>query len=139
MALLFLLLGAFLVSQALRLSMRTIDGGPGPGLFPLALGALLVALAGRVIVAERSGGVAFGNLRRVALMVVGLVAYTLSLESVGFVLATTGLIVMLLVAFNERHRLALAALGVAGVTFAYFLFYGVLNVPLPIDPWGLWR
>jgi Tripartite tricarboxylate transporter TctB family len=138
MALAFLLLGAFLLYQALQLPMRS-SGGPGPGLLPAALGVLIVALAARLIPATWRERVVFGDLRRIGIMTAALVLCTALLEPLGFVLATGLLMVILLVAFNERRRLAMAALGVIGVVVTYAVFYSVLKVQLPSDPWGLWR
>jgi len=44
----------------------------------------------------------------------------------------------LLVAFNPRRRLWLAALGLAGSVGSYALFSSFLKVQLPPDPWFLW-
>jgi putative tricarboxylic transport membrane protein len=138
LAVAFLLLGAFLLYQALQLPMRGVSG-PGPGLLPAALGALLVLLSARLIPATWREPVTFGNLRRIAVMIVALAGCTALLEPLGFVLATGLMMVALLVTFNERGRPAMAALGLLGSAVTYALFYGFLKVQLPGDPWGLWR
>lgn len=139
MAAAFSLLGLFLTYQALRLPFRSLDGGPGPGLLPTGLGVLLLILAGFALVQSRHERVAFGNLRRIGIMVGSVALYAATLEWLGFVLATAIMVVALLLTFNERRRAPLAALGVAGTLATYALFSGALKVPLPADPWGLWR
>ncbi len=135
----FFLLGGFLLYQALQLSMRSLDGGPGPGLLPAALGVLTLVLAGKLLVSRENERPAFGNLRRVAVMAVVLVGYALALEPLGFVATSALAMVTLMLTFNGRHRLPLALLGLAGAAAAYYLFYSVLRVQLPADPWELWR
>ncbi len=156
----FLLLGVALCYAATRLSMRTLDGGPGPGLLPAALGALMTVLALWVLwsepprvgsvgsvgpvgpggTGELSGAPRFSALpTRVAAMAGGLALYAAVLEALGFVIATAALVGGLLALFNERNRGRLAALGLAGAAGAYWVFHTLLRVPLPADPAGLWR
>ncbi len=135
----FFVLGWLFLYQALRLSMRSLDGGPGPGLLPGVLGLLTVVFSGRVLVARVAEWPVFGNLSRVGIMVAGLAVFGFALDRLGFVLTSALVMVLLLSLFNERHRTALAALGVLGALAAYALFYSVLKVQLPADPWGLWR
>lgn len=139
MALAFLILGAFLLYQATRLSMRGLDGGPGPGVLPTGLALLMVALALRLLLSSWHQRLKFGNLRRIGIMVAVVGVYTAVLDKLGFVVATSIMMVLLLVTFNERYRLPLAALGVAGTVLTYQLFFGILKVQLPPDPWGLLR
>lgn len=139
MAIAFLLLGAFLFYQSTRLSMRSLDGGPGPGLLPSAIGALMVLLA---VLLLRSGWrerTQLGAVWRIGVMVGVVALYTAVLDRVGFVIATALMMIVLMVAFNERYRLPLAGLGVLGTALTYVLFFSVLKVPLPPDPWRLWR
>src|SRR5687768_11625345 len=137
MAVVFLALGLFLTYQATQLRMRNIDGGPGPGILPLGLGILLIVLSALVLVRRRREEAHFGNLRRVGIVVAGVAVYAFILERVGFVVATSALLVVLMVAFNERYRGVWAALGVVGTVLSYKLFFNLLKVQLPPDPWGL--
>ena len=119
--------------------MRSLDGGPGPGLLPAALGVLMAVLAAWVLFVEPRPAAAPGELRRVGVMAGGLALYAAVLEAVGFVIATAALTVGLLALFNERGRAWLAALGVAGTVTSYWLFHTLLKVQLPADPFGIWR
>jgi putative tricarboxylic transport membrane protein len=139
MAVVFLFLGLFMLYQALQLPMRTLDGGPGPGILPVGLAVLMVVFSVWTLARRRRERARFGDVRRVGIMVAGVFAYAIVLERLGFVVATALLMVGLMVAFNERHRPALAALGLLGTAASFVLFYSVLKVQLPIDPWGLWR
>jgi putative tricarboxylic transport membrane protein len=140
MSIAFLILGLFLFFQASQLSMRSLDGGPGPGLLPATIGALMAVLATRLVLAghwrERPE---FGTLWRIGVMVVTVAMYAAVLDRLGFVVATAVLMLVLLVSFNERHRVPLAVLGVLGTGLTYAVFYSFLKVQLPPDPWGLWR
>jgi hypothetical protein len=135
----FFVLGLAMLSQAVRLSMRSLDGGPGPGLVPAALGVLFVAFSGRLLLIGVATWPTFGNLARVAIMVAGLALFGVALDRLGFVLTTAAVMALLLVLFNERGRAPLAVLGAAGAVAAYALFYSLLKVQLPSDPWGVWR
>jgi len=135
----FFALGGFLLYQALQLSMRSLDGGPGPGLLPAALGVLMLVFSGRLLVASVVEPPSFGSLVRLGIMVAALVVFSLALDRLGFLLTSAAVMVVLLVVFNNAQRAALAALGVVGAAATYGLFYVLLRVPLPPDPWGLWR
>jgi hypothetical protein len=132
-------LGAFVVYQSSRLSMRSLDGGPGPGLMPIALGVLSVGLGAWILLAGGDNRHTFGNLRRVALMGLVLGLYAVGLEHLGFVATAALATVMLLLSFQRRPPVPLIALGIAGAVVCYALFYSALKVQLPPDPLGLWR
>lgn len=135
----FLLLGGFFLYQALQLSMRSLDGGPGPGLLPAGLAGLMVLFAGRALLLGAGGQIVFGNVPRVAVMVGAVALYAAGLDRLGFVVTSSLAMVALMVVFNHRLRIPLAALGIVGSAAAFWLFYGVLRVQLPPDPWGMWR
>lgn len=139
MAIAFFLLGAFLLFQATQLSMRSLDGGPGAGVLPAALGILLMVFSARLIPGDWRDREPLGDVRRAGIMVLVLAVYAATLERLGFVLTTAALMILLLATFNSRRRLPLAALGVVGTLASYALFAGVLRVQLPADPWGVWR
>ncbi|TMG49744.1 MAG: hypothetical protein E6H91_05130 [Chloroflexi bacterium] len=139
MAIAFAVLGAFLLWQALALRMVVLGGGPGPGLFPAVLGALLLGIGGRLALSTWRERPEFGDLRLVGALGLVLMAYATLLERLGFVLTTALAMAALMLAFDRRHRLALAALGIAGAVGAYALFYSGLKVQLPPDPWGIWQ
>jgi len=132
------LLGAFVLVEASQLKMTSLGGGPGPGVFPVALGVILLGIGARLAPAALRERTEFGHLRRVAVLIGALAAYAALLDRLGFVITTSATIVFLLVAFNPRRRLWLAALGLAGSVGSYALFSSFLKVQLPPDPWFLW-
>jgi putative tricarboxylic transport membrane protein len=138
-AIAFALLGAFLLFQALQLRMTSLGGGPGPGVLPAALGALLLVIGARLTITTWRERPEFGVLWRVGALTAALVAYAALLDPIGYVIATAAAMVVLLVAFNTRRRALLALLGIAGAVGSYALFSVALHVPLPPDPWGVWR
>ncbi|OLD51785.1 MAG: hypothetical protein AUI58_05865 [Chloroflexi bacterium 13_1_40CM_2_70_6] len=138
MAVALALLGAFVLVEASQLKMTSLGGGPGPGVFPVALGVILLGIGARLAPAALRERTEFGHLRRVAVLIGALAAYAALLDRLGFVITTSATIVFLLVAFNPRRRLWLAALGLAGSVGSYALFSSFLKVQLPPDPWFLW-
>ena len=138
MAVALALLGAFVLVEASQLKMTSLGGGPGPGVFPVALGVMLLGIGARLAPAALRERTEFGHLRRVAVLIGALAAYAALLDRLGFVITTSATIVFLLVAFNPHRRLWLAALGLAGSVGSYALFSSFLKVQLPPDPWFLW-
>lgn len=138
MAVALALLGAFVLVEASQLKMTSLGGGPGPGVFPVALGVMLLGIGARLAPAALRERTEFGHLRRVGVLIGALAAYAALLDRLGFVITTSATIVFLLVAFNPRRRLWLAALGLAGSVGSYALFSSFLKVQLPPDPWFLW-
>lgn len=105
----------------------------GPRALPW-LGAALV-FAGAAAMALRPATspapAAPGSLPRVAVVVVAFIAYALVLELLGFVVATTLLVVTLSSLFGGRPVRSLIAAGVFSGAL-YLLFANVLGVPLPV-------
>ena len=114
-------------------------GAMGPGYFPSLLGALL-ALIGlvRIVLALRAPGerVEPFALRRLALVIGGIVAFGLLLEGGGLVLAVVALVMVGSAASDEFHagRSLVLALGLA--LFAVLVFGKGLG--LPLRAFGAW-
>jgi hypothetical protein len=131
-------LGVIVLVQAFQLTMTSLGGGPGPGVFPVALGTLLLGLGAWLAPAAVRERTEFGNLPRVAALAGILALYAIALDGLGFVVTTSVAMAGMLAGFNPRHRALLAALGVGGAVGAYALFSSVLRVQLPPDPWFIW-
>ena len=138
MAIAFGLLGALVLVETSQLKMTSLGGGPGPGVFPAALGAILLVIGARLAPAALRERTEFGHLGRVAVLTGALAVYAALLDRLGFVITTSATIVFLLVAFNPRGRPWLAALGLVGSVGSYALFSSFLRVQLPPDPWFIW-
>jgi hypothetical protein len=130
------LAGAFFVWQAALLDLGGV-GLPGPGFFPLLLGAILVILAivigiGRWRSSEGEA-VELGH-RDVLIAVAALLAVPLMFEPLGATI-TLGLLGTALLVLIARVRLplAIAASGV-GMAACWYFFQVLLGVPLPTGP-----
>ncbi len=122
---------------------------PGPGFFPLAIGGLLVGL-GLVVIAERllrgaqrvqpddDGGGDVDNSSRawraLAATTLGMLAFALLLERLGFVPATVALVV--LAAFGEPRRNWLVVAGIAGFMSLFGTIVFIWGLGMPLDPFG---
>jgi hypothetical protein len=131
-------LGAFTLVQASRLQMTTLGGGPGPGVFPLALGILLLGLGARLAPSALRERTTFGHLPRLAGLAGVLVVYAIVLDAFGFVITTALAMAAMLAAFTTRRRLLWAGVGVVGAVVSYAIFSSALHVQLPPDPWYFW-
>jgi hypothetical protein len=132
------LLGAFVLVQAFQLKMTSLGGGPGPGVFPIALGALLLGLGVLLAPAALRERATFGNVPRVAALAGVLIVYAILLDRLGFVITTSGAMAGMLAGFTTRRRALWAAVGVVGAIASYALFSSILHVQLPADPWFYW-
>jgi hypothetical protein len=129
--------GAFFVSQALRLDLGRAEL-PGPGLFPFSLGAMLLACAAAIAHqcwrSRPSELVQFGH-RDVLITVAALAAVPLVFEPLGAPLAL-GLFAIAILVFVGRVAwplaLIAASLGMAG---CWYFFSVLLGVELPSGSW----
>lgn len=122
---------------AIRFRVAFITDPLGPRAFPWLAAGLLVA--GAVGLALRPGSDAAWPegpaRRRVAWVVVGLVAWSVVMPILGFVPATTVLLAGLGRLFGAGVRGGLAA-GLGVSTLLWALFGWGLGLPLPPGPWG---
>jgi putative tricarboxylic transport membrane protein len=132
------LLGAFVIAQAFQLKMTTLGGGPGPGVFPIALGSLLLVFGVLLAPAALRERTTFGNVPRLAGLAAVLVVYAILLDALGFVITTALAMAVMLAAFTTNRRWLWAIIGVVGAIVSYALFSSVLHVQLPPDPWFFW-
>lgn len=131
-----LLVFAFFAFESLQLSLRDALG-PGPGFFPFwlsvaggVLGLILLVQTGRGRLELEAQSLKF-ELRPVALVLAGLAVATALLEAIGFRLAMLALLPYLLLVLGVRNWLALGLFSLAGSFGVYYLFSGLLKVPLP--------
>lgn len=131
-----LVFAAIGVAESARLLPYGVVRNPGPGFYPwwvgLALGSLAIVLLGHSLLKAReprqSEGGRFGKVVGVLAL---LTVYALTLDTVGYPLATFGLVLFML-RVTEPHRwpvaLGMALLAAGG---SYVLFGLWLGVPLP--------
>jgi Tripartite tricarboxylate transporter TctB family len=112
---------------------------PGPGVFPLAAGLLLLGLAVcQAVLAARAGPEAAAAapadqgapVRASALMAV-LVGFAVAAGTVGFLTASFGLVLVASRLLGARDWLRPAALALGVTIAAYVIFIAWLGVPLP--------
>jgi putative tricarboxylic transport membrane protein len=112
---------------------------PGPGIFPLAVGMLMLALAaGQAVASVRSRpgavtapDVAVGARGRVIALVALLVAYPLAAGVLGFFTASFGVIFVSSRLLGARDWLRPLALALGVTVAAHVIFVTWLGVPFP--------
>jgi putative tricarboxylic transport membrane protein len=106
---------------------------PEPGFFPFLGGIGLIASSSALLVqsqlARSSGGAAFGEVRRPAILVVALGVYVAILEPVGYVAATLLIAAVIL-------WVGLVAGSIALPLVTWLLFARLLGVELPTGQFG---
>jgi hypothetical protein len=129
-----LFIGLIIVWQAARLRIGTFTV-PGPGLFPLLSGCVVIFLASCLLIFPPGGGdskgFAWTSLKRVAPVYASLIAYFVVLEWVGFVIASFGLILYLSIVIGKQ-RIGWALIRAIIMTgLSYILFELLLKTQLP--------
>jgi hypothetical protein len=142
-----LVLAAGLVYEAMALWMpRGRIGQPGPGFFPMIVGAFLVLTAAgcllQALLARRTEGpaartaaepgAANRQLSRVWLLIGCLVLYGVALQPVGFPVALLLFLVVSIWIFGYRKWLPTLGIAAALTAVSYLVFVVWLKVPLPL-------
>ena len=123
--------GVIVAAVGLRIGTAT---QPQPGFFPLLGGGLLVVLSTVLFVQAwrgRTASVVFGDLRRPAGLLGGLVLYVAVLNPLGYVIATTVLAAVVLWIMDTRSGWQIVGGSLALSVGTYFLFARLLSMPLP--------
>ena len=113
-------------------------GVPGPGLWPIVISALMLAMAALLVIksikmpAEKNVDVPMWNegTKRVYITMGILFAYTLVLEFLGFIIATTIMEAIFLHWFAKKKPWITAVLALVITLVIYVVFQYVLNVPV---------
>jgi putative tricarboxylic transport membrane protein len=124
-------IGFIVGSIKLRLGTAT---EPQPGFFPFLGGIFLFLLSSILFVRALrgcTGETTFGNLRRPAILILGLVFYVSLLDSVGYIIATTCLAAIVLLVMDTQPRWLVAGTSLSLALVTYFLFNQLLGMPLP--------
>jgi len=136
---------ALFAFESLQLSLRDALG-PGPGFFPFWLSVVGGGLALLLLAQLHSGRAAVdagtlkfdrSGVRRVTLVLAGLIVAVALLELVGFRLAMLLLIAYVLVALGVRNWLAITLFALAGSFGVFYVFFALLKVPLPVGIAGI--
>jgi putative tricarboxylic transport membrane protein len=130
----FLALGIWAIIGAHKLHVGTVTE-PQPGFFPFLGGVTLAALSGillfQALLGRSKGTGAFGALWRPIAMIMGLVLYVAILDSIGYILATIVLSLILLRALDTKTWWVLAVAALCITFGSYILFDRALGVTLP--------
>ncbi len=139
MAVLFVAAGLFMTYGGYALKLKG-QYGPGPGFtafwvgLPLtvlsAIWVVQLCLKGRAEDPERFESER-GGLRRIAAVLLALVAFGALLVPLGFDLSMLALLLFLFFAFDRGHPLIKLVIALAGSFGVHFVFERFLRVPLP--------
>lgn len=135
-------LGIVVLAMARGLPEGTETGGPGTRFLPALLGVLMILLGGMIALGRGSArateagagsGAEAGALGpgRAVVTVALMGAYALFLDRLGFLLATTALVAVLVRMYGERRWVVALGVAVGATATAYGLFASWLKVPLP--------
>jgi Tripartite tricarboxylate transporter TctB family len=134
-------LAAFAIVGVRNLDVGTLDG-IGPGLFPIALASLLLALGLAVALtparAEDGAFTFTWQSARGLIAILGAVAvFGFTIRPLGLTLATPIAIMISGLADRDTRWLELSAFAVVLTLFCAGLFRFVLGLPIPFAPWLL--
>ena len=129
----FAVIGIAFVIGAVKLTVG-VPTEPKPGFFPFIDGVILIGLSVLFLIRAwggRSGDRdAFGKIKGPVIVVLAMILYVATLETLGYVITTSVLTGVVLYVLETKPRvLVLASLGLALVS--YLLFSRVLGVTLP--------
>ena len=136
----FLTASALYLVQAVRLPLGSVEQ-PGPGLFPVLVGAFLLAAGAAFLLQSLRRTLSAPTLPppetrgRVTGVVVALVAFCLLLPWLGYGVTAFGLLLVILRLFGLDGWALTGAVALVATVASYYLFAAVLGVPLPA---GLW-
>ncbi|MGH2381479.1 MAG: tripartite tricarboxylate transporter TctB family protein, partial [Candidatus Limnocylindria bacterium] len=122
-----------------------VEGTPGPGFFP-ALSSVALSVTGALLVLMRVRKShdqlpefkppSRSELWRALAVWGGVLASTLLMQAVGFLITMIGLVAVLLLGVERTHSMSAVITIVAVPLLAYLLFGVLLQVPLPAGPFG---
>lgn len=136
----FLFVGVYAVIGAIRMQFQ-VDGGPGPGFFPLFLGAIIIGCASVILVRvvlvafpETDEGFLPGRLAvlRGVGTLIALALFAYSANYIGFKLAMFLLLLFMTAVISDADWKVAGITAVVGSFGAYYFFNGLLGVFLPL-------
>jgi hypothetical protein len=133
-------LGIAILWQGRHLEMGSLRG-PGPGFFPNLVAILMMVLSLLLMIPRRKGNgesVSAKSSSQIFIVFITLLAYSFTLEYLGFVFSSFLLMAYLFKAFGGSKRWGVAVLlASVSVGFAYLLFDVLLKGNLPKGIFGI--
>lgn len=132
-----LLIGAGVLWEASRYSVGSLYQ-MGPGFFPTALGWLLIAAGGLMMVVSfrlQTEALEEIRLRPLLFVLASVVAFGLTIEPYGIIVATSLLIVLARMAQPGLPWFGTLALLLTLSAMVYLIFIVVLGIPFRVFPW----
>jgi len=141
----FLIIGALVVYDSVRLGIGWADDGPRPGYFPFYLGAIIcvsslinVVRALLVPAAKNKTFVEVGQLRMVLMMLVPTAVYVAAVTWIGIYVSST-IFIGLFMRWLGKYAWSKAAVVSIGVSVVFFVIFEIwFKVPLPKGPVEGW-
>jgi hypothetical protein len=141
----FLIIGALVVYDSVRLGIGWADDGPRPGYFPFYLGAIIcvsslinVVRALLVPAAKNKTFVEVGQLRMVLMMLVPTAVYVAAVTWIGIYVSST-IFIALFMRWLGKYAWWKAAVVSIGVSVVFFVIFEIwFKVPLPKGPVEGW-
>lgn len=109
----------------------------GPGVFPLILGVLLILLGAGILIGARGrdGEAPGANLRAIAGMMAGMVAFALLIGTAGLVPAILGCVIFSRLSEPNFRLVPVLVLGLSLSALCWGVFVFALGLPLRILEW----
>ena len=144
-ATLFLAAGVIYEIVALKMPRGRI-GYPGPGFYPVIVGAFLVLMAAgcliQALITKPAGGPvkavaagaadSRGQSAKIWVLLAALVGYIVALETLGFPIVMTAFLAVSIWTFGYRKWLPVLLIAVGLTAISYLCFVVWLKVPLPL-------
>jgi hypothetical protein len=139
-------LGVFIAVGSYKLGLGRFTK-PGPGLLPFILGIILSICSIPILIGSlhtiitaktkrENEGIWKGvNLKKIGLVVACLIAYAILLEKIGYILTTSIVFFFLFKIANSQKWQTILIISFLLASISYLIFYVLLQVQLPPDPW----
>ena len=136
----WIVLGGAIVAQSWQIGISG-PSGPESGLFPLIAGLIMAATGLLMLLKASTAAQAVqwprgAGMLRVAGVVVGIGVMAIGVDTLGFVVASTLTMLVLLRTIERASWLGSIMLTVGSVAAVVGIFGHLLGMPLPRGPWG---
>jgi putative tricarboxylic transport membrane protein len=145
-AILFILLGLFFLTQSPQYQLFTLDAGAGPGLLPMLTGgAIVLAAIGLLVVSQSTEPVALEpdlvphgwGLVRLLGIIAALAMVVVLMSDLGYRITMFLFLVATIRLLGRFNPLLILAVALAGSFGLYWVFNDKLLVILPVGPFGI--